>query len=98
PAPAARQVELGTYCVGSPMDTPHRLAQLTAQPGKTGDWRLRLGPGRYTIRSPQSRAIARSNVTGDNVAGSAGLAYAAILVRHDPFAAESRDRTDQRYR
>ncbi|HEX5501263.1 MAG TPA: adenylate/guanylate cyclase domain-containing protein [Thermomicrobiales bacterium] len=53
PAPAVRAVTLGTYCVGGPMATPHRLAQAVVPPGAARTWQLDLPPGAYLLRSPQ---------------------------------------------
>jgi class 3 adenylate cyclase len=55
PAPSVRAVELGVYCVGSPMTTPHRLAQSRLEPGAENVWRLTLTPGTYSLISPQCR-------------------------------------------
>ncbi len=63
PVPSIRRTEIGTYCVGSPMDTPHRLAQATVRSGETTNWHLQLSPGPFMIRSPQSRGVARIDVT-----------------------------------
>lgn len=59
PTTSVRRVEVGTYCVGHPMDTPHRLAQATLPPGASVDWRLHLAPGPFIVRSPQSRGVCR---------------------------------------
>ena len=55
PNPGVRRVELGTYCVGSPTRTPHRLAQAEVAPGGCRVWELDLEPGLYQLSSPQSR-------------------------------------------
>ncbi|HET8632441.1 MAG TPA: DUF5939 domain-containing protein [Thermomicrobiales bacterium] len=57
PAPAVRAVTLGTYCVGGPMATPHRLAQAALPPGAARTWRLDLAPGAYLLRSPQGPGV-----------------------------------------
>lgn len=62
PNPAIRLAEVGTYCVGGPMQTPHRLAQCLLPAGATREWRLDLPPGRYTLRSPQSGGSTRLSV------------------------------------
>jgi class 3 adenylate cyclase len=62
PHPALRPVEVGTYCLGSPAETPHRLAQATLPPGATRAWRLDLPEGSYHVSSPQSRRPARLDV------------------------------------
>jgi adenylate cyclase len=59
PNPAVREVNTGVYCVGSPMKTPHRHAQTTLNPHETRDWEIHLNPGRYLLRSPQSREYVR---------------------------------------
>jgi class 3 adenylate cyclase len=59
PAPSVRAVDVGTYCVGGPMSTPHRLAHILLRPGEAREWRLGLAPGPYILRSPQSRGASR---------------------------------------
>ena len=54
PAPAVRPANVGAYCVGGPMTTPHRLAQAELAPGEARAWRLDLAPGAYRLRSPQA--------------------------------------------
>jgi class 3 adenylate cyclase len=90
PTSAIRRVEIGSYCVGSPMDTPHRLAQTTVRPGDSTAWRLQLAPGSYTIRSPQSRGVARIDVMdggelGDRV--ELEIEPATILPEHAKLGA-----------
>ncbi|HYI13912.1 MAG TPA: DUF5939 domain-containing protein [Thermomicrobiales bacterium] len=89
PAPSIRRTEVGSYCVGSPMDTPHRLAQATVRPDEETNWQLRLMPGAYTIRSPQSRGVARIEVTAADLATGAALSFepAAILPEQVSLAA-----------
>lgn len=62
PAPSVRNVSVGSYCVGGPMNTPHRLAQTLVEPGETREMGIELPPGPYVIRSPQSRGISRIRV------------------------------------
>jgi class 3 adenylate cyclase len=59
PARGVRKLNVGTYCVGGPLDTPHRLAQTTVTQGQAAGWQLALAPGPYTVRSPQSRGNVR---------------------------------------
>ncbi len=80
PAPSIRRAEVGSYCVGSPMDTPHRLAQATVQPGAQANWRLHLRPGPYTIRSPQSRGVARIEIADVHTATDAELAFEPAVI------------------
>ena len=89
PAPSIRRAEVGTYCVGSPMDTPHRLAQATVLPGAETIWRLRLQPGDYTIRSPQSRGVVRLEVRPEHVLSAAYLTFepTVIMPEHLQLAA-----------
>jgi class 3 adenylate cyclase len=54
PAPAVRPAQVGAYCVGGPMTTPHRIAQAELAPGEIRAWRLDLAPGAYRLRSPQA--------------------------------------------
>jgi class 3 adenylate cyclase len=89
PAPAVRRADAGAYCVGSPMDTPHRLAQATVQPGAVTGWRLRLAAGPYTVRSPQSRGVMRIDVTSGASPSNAQVAFepTTILPEHLDLAA-----------
>jgi class 3 adenylate cyclase len=80
PAPSIRRTEIGSYCVGSPMDTPHRLAQATVQPGQQTNWRLRLAPGTYTIRSPQSRGVARIEIADEHDTQGAELTFEPVVI------------------
>ncbi|HYY87995.1 MAG TPA: DUF5939 domain-containing protein [Chloroflexota bacterium] len=57
PSPAVRRVQLYAYCVGSPMQTPHRVAQAHLEPRETRALQLQLRPGRYVVRSPQCRGL-----------------------------------------
>jgi class 3 adenylate cyclase len=82
PAPSVRRVELGTYCLGSPAQSPHRLAQLSVAAGETGRCRLALGAGTYELSSPQSQGAARLTI-GD-------ATDTAVAVRVAPGAIEPR--------
>ncbi len=57
PNPTVRSFHTGAYCVGSPMNTPHRHAQTTLNPLDAREWVVHLDAGPYLIRSPQSRQI-----------------------------------------
>lgn len=59
PTEAVRNLRIGTYCIGNPMNTPHRIAQTTLSPGETRVWRLDFDEGPYIVRSPQSKGIVR---------------------------------------
>jgi class 3 adenylate cyclase len=59
PKPAVRPLDFGAYCVGSPMSTPHRIAQLTLPPGGRHELQVSLAPGTYVFRSPQSQGDLR---------------------------------------
>jgi class 3 adenylate cyclase len=59
PTDAVRNLRIGTYCIGNPMNTPHRIAQTTLIPHEDRTWRLELAEGPYVVRSPQSRGITR---------------------------------------
>jgi hypothetical protein len=83
PAPAVRRADAGAYCVGSPMDTPHRLAQATVRPGESTGWRLRLAPGPYTVRSPQSRGVMRIEVTASAGPSNANLTFQPTMILPD---------------
>jgi class 3 adenylate cyclase len=85
PLPSLRNADVGVYCVGSPMDTPHRLAQVTILPGHTHDWRLHLSPGPYALRSPQSQGVARLTV---EEAGEDRASNLAVHVSHERILPE----------
>lgn len=81
---SVREVTTGTYCVGSPMNTPHRRAQTSLGPGEQRDWTLHLPVGEYLIRSPQCKNVVRLNVFESQSAGALRLAMIA-----DSFAVET---------
>ena len=95
PAPSIRRTEIGSYCVGSPMDTPHRLAQATVQPGQETSWRLRLMPGTYTIRSPQSRGVARIEVAVEHDTHGAELTFEPVVILPEQVRLSAGDVTIQ---
>jgi class 3 adenylate cyclase len=68
PTPAVRDLHVGTYCIGSPMNTPHRMAQTTLGPRETRSWSLRFEEGAFVLRSPQSKGIVRITA-GDSDGG-----------------------------
>lgn len=59
PAPRIREVNVGTYCVGGPMITAHRLASSLIPPGESKSWTVPLEQGVYYLRCPQARGVAR---------------------------------------
>ncbi|MEX2426477.1 MAG: DUF5939 domain-containing protein, partial [Thermomicrobiaceae bacterium] len=59
PTEAVRNLRIGTYCIGNPMNTPHRIAQTTLSPAEDRTWVLDLAEGPYVVRSPQSRGVCR---------------------------------------
>ena len=69
PVANLRTVEPGTYCLGSPAQSPHRIAQLNLLPGADQLCRLDLPVGCYEISSPQSGSAARIT-TVDGPAGN----------------------------
>jgi eukaryotic-like serine/threonine-protein kinase len=52
-APAIRESEVQTYCIGGPAFAPHVVAQVRLAPGERLDLDLSLGSGTYKVRSPQ---------------------------------------------
>jgi class 3 adenylate cyclase len=71
PATSVRSVSVGTYCVGSPMKTPHRDVQLVLDPGERREIRLELPEHGWVMRSPQSAGTAyltRDVTVGDREA------------------------------
>jgi class 3 adenylate cyclase len=96
PAPAVRPVQLGAYCVGHPMLTPHRLAQAVLAPGETRAWQLTLAPGPYHLSSPQSRGTVRLEAApagGDH--GVPDTASRALPQGVDSMAAGNAGRDDR---
>jgi class 3 adenylate cyclase len=57
PASSVRAVSVGTYCVGGPMNTPHRDVQLILDPGEERTLALTVPSGGWIMRSPQSRGV-----------------------------------------
>lgn len=68
PASAIRPVSVGTYCVGGPMNTPHRYTQLVVPAGGEREVPLDLPSGAWIVRSPQSRGVARVDVSEQGAA------------------------------
>ena len=73
-----RSVEVGTYCIGSPMKTPHRVAQTVAPPAAARAWHLELSPGVYHLSSPQSRGLVELTL------GALGAPPEPVVVRAAP--------------
>ena len=76
PNPSIRKVEVGTYCVGSPMKTPHRLAQAELAPGEARRWRIVLERGSYVVSSPQSQTFVQVAADTRHPARTARLTFA----------------------
>ncbi|MHB8618490.1 MAG: DUF5939 domain-containing protein [Chloroflexota bacterium] len=74
PAPTIRSVDVGTYCVSGPGKTQHRLLQGLLDPGETRAFQVEIEPGRYWLRSPQTRGLtevtASSKPAGDALAAT----------------------------
>jgi len=51
--PEIRETDLGTYCAGSPLHSPHVAAQARVGPGERIVLDLTLEPGSYRLRGPQ---------------------------------------------
>src|SRR5262249_39040035 len=51
--PEIRGSDLGTYCIGGPVFSPHVAAQVRVAPGESIDLDLGLLEGSYRLRSPQ---------------------------------------------
>ena len=54
-APSIRRVEVGEFCIGGPMNTPHLLARVALEPGQATTLTPSLEPRSYLLRSPQSQ-------------------------------------------
>lgn len=65
-----REISIGTYCVGSPRKTLHRVAQSNLQPGQSLTWELVLQAGWYQLSAPQSTTATRLVVGSDSVGAS----------------------------
>lgn len=83
PNPGVRRVELGTYCIGSPTRTPHRLAQAELMPGTRRTWELEVGPGQFQLFSPQSRGVAQLSVSAAEGAADGGRRTARVTFAAD---------------
>jgi len=62
-APAVRQVETRTFCIGGPAHFPHIAAQVRLAPNERFALQLALGPGFYLLRSPQMPRVHELRVT-----------------------------------
>src|SRR5262249_35175459 len=51
--PEIRGSDLGTYCIGGPVFSPHVAAQVRVAPGESMELDLALAEGSYRVRSPQ---------------------------------------------
>jgi serine/threonine protein kinase/class 3 adenylate cyclase len=51
--PAIRASDLGTYCIGGPVHSPHVAAQVRVAPGERVELELALAEGAYRLRGPQ---------------------------------------------
>jgi serine/threonine protein kinase/class 3 adenylate cyclase len=51
--PEVRETELGTYCIGGPVHSPHVVAQVRIGPHECIELDLALGEGAYRLRGPQ---------------------------------------------
>jgi serine/threonine protein kinase/class 3 adenylate cyclase len=51
--PEVRESELGTYCIGGPVHSPHVVAQVRIAPHECIEVDLALGEGTYRLRGPQ---------------------------------------------
>jgi serine/threonine protein kinase/class 3 adenylate cyclase len=51
--PEIRGSDLGVYCIGGPVHSPHVAAQIRVGPGETVELDLRLPEGAYRLRGPQ---------------------------------------------
>jgi serine/threonine protein kinase/class 3 adenylate cyclase len=51
--PEIRDVELGTFCIGGPVHSPHVVAQTRVAPGERIEVGLAMTEGTYRLRGPQ---------------------------------------------
>lgn len=51
--PEIRDVELGTFCIGGPVHSPHVVAQTRVAPGERIELGLAMAEGTYRLRGPQ---------------------------------------------
>ncbi|MFN0072322.1 MAG: adenylate/guanylate cyclase domain-containing protein [Chloroflexota bacterium] len=93
PAAAIRPVSVGTYCVGGPMNTPHRQIQFVLGPGETRDLSLALTAGPWILRSPQSRGVAHVLVDPDAHSVQPRLSISAHLIEPDQAKLPTGDTT-----
>ena len=94
PAPSIRRAEIGTYCVGSPMDTPTGWPRATVQPGQSTHYAAAAAARPVLIRSPQGRGVARVKVAdGDGPAG-VELAFETTAILPEQAGLSAGDVTD----
>jgi class 3 adenylate cyclase len=101
PTAAVRDLHVGTYCIGSPMNTPHRIAQTTLRPHETRSWTLWFGEGPFVLRSPQSKGIVRIAGGGSDGSDRQSIAISSdemipdrISIPADKIALELENRLD----
>jgi class 3 adenylate cyclase len=83
PAPAVRSVNVGTYCVGGPMNTPHRDVQLVLGPGEVRHLSLVVPEHGWIMRSPQSAGVAYVQPDASAVGQTATIKLSANLIMPD---------------
>jgi len=71
PATSVRPLSVGTYCVGGPMNTPHRYVQLELEAGEARLLSIAVPRSGMVIRSPQSRGA--SKLVVDPVASDSAI-------------------------
>ena len=83
PNPSIRKVDVGTYCIGNPTQTPQRLAQAELSPSGTVTWRIHLERGIYVVSSPQSASSVRLVVDGSGGQRAIQLTFVADAAAPD---------------
>jgi hypothetical protein len=83
PAAAVRAVNVGTYCVGGPMNTPHRDVQLVLGPGEERETSLVIPDSGWVMRSPQSGSVAHLVTDNEATNQTAEIRLSANLLMPD---------------
>jgi class 3 adenylate cyclase len=83
PAASIRSVSVGTYCVGGPMNTPHRDVQIVLGPGEAREVSLEVPEHGWVMRSPQSAGVAYLRAGNAVVGRTAAVTLSSNLLTPD---------------
>ena len=86
PAQQVRPLELRSYCVGGPGNTPHVVLQHPLAPGEETESAVELVPGAYRVRGPRMAGTASLEVT-PHAPGEPALTLECSTLGAEPPAA-----------